>query len=220
MDYVDQIKDMKRNDPVARDQWWAYCDASGGGVRDPAKHDDSFLETFINNYTAGMRFEVTGAEGDQVGGPGNSMSDLFKEGQRKSQPWKMAWAAYCDLHGGKHDPARHDDNFLRYFLDFLGQQGVIALQGGTGMEMMGGVGMALAGVPSAKRRRTDSSRYTYSDDNAADQLVARVKAYQRSSEWNKQQWWDFADTDLGGVRDPAKHDVATLRQFISTYSVP
>eukprot|EP00927_Polykrikos_kofoidii_P030228 TRINITY_DN2603_c0_g3_i1.p1 TRINITY_DN2603_c0_g3~~TRINITY_DN2603_c0_g3_i1.p1 ORF type:complete len:255 (-),score=39.86 TRINITY_DN2603_c0_g3_i1:59-733(-) len=224
MDNVDKIKDMQRNDPVARDQWWAYCDASGGGVRDPAKHDDLFQQTFIDNYTAGMRFEVTSAAGDQAGGLGNSMSDLFKEGQRKSQPWKMAWGAYCDLHGGKHDPARHDENFLRYFLDFVGQQGVIALQSGMGfgmgMEMMGGAGMAYAGVPSAKRQRTDSSGYMHSDDDVADQLVAQVKAYQRSGELNKHEWWDFAETHLGGVRDPAKHDVATLRRFISMYNVP
>merc|ERR1712050_393844 len=44
------------------------------------------------------------------------------------------------------------------------------------------------------------------------QLVEQVKAFQRGG--GKQQWWDFCDGQLGGVRDPARHDVNTLRQFL------
>eukprot|EP00927_Polykrikos_kofoidii_P048808 TRINITY_DN43005_c0_g1_i1.p1 TRINITY_DN43005_c0_g1~~TRINITY_DN43005_c0_g1_i1.p1 ORF type:complete len:234 (+),score=29.59 TRINITY_DN43005_c0_g1_i1:76-777(+) len=232
MDYVAAIKDLQRSDAVAKEQWWAYADSQGGGIRDPAKHDTGFLQTFVNNYNAGMRFEVTEPMEKTSyggGGQGATLVELFKEGQRKSGPWKMAWALYCDMNGaGKHDPAKHDPSFLRGFMDFLGQRATMVLQGGMGMGvgmgvgMMPGMGMGMGmamGGPPAKRARTDSSMYHASGSSTKDDLVSKIKSFQRSGESQKQQWWDYADGSLGGVRDPAKHDVATLRQFVSSYNV-
>jgi len=53
-----------------------------------------------------------------------------------------------------------------------------------------------------------------------DALVSRIKAYQRSGEEPKQQWWLFCDTQLSGIRDPSRHDVEVLEQFISQFFVP
>merc|ERR1719418_462951 len=57
-------------------------------------------------------------------------------------------------------------------------------------------------------------------DPAKDSLVQRIKQFQRSGEHQKQTWWTYADTMKGGVRDPAKHDMTSLQEFISTNGVP
>jgi len=227
-----QIKEMQRSDATAKEQWWMYCDAEGAGVRDPAKHDASFLATFINSYDSGMRFE-----------PANDLGELFKEGQRKSSSWKQAWASYCTLYGdGKSDPTKKDQAFLVGFFDYMGQRGAMALSsmgamasigsmvgmpgmaGMTGMGSMGGmagmarstISMGTLGAPAAKRMRTEVFPIS-SGDPEKDALVSRVKAYQRSGDEQKQTWWTYCDTMLGGKRDPAKHDVATLQEFVDTH---
>eukprot|EP00420_Gonyaulax_spinifera_P028423 CAMPEP_0197910396 /NCGR_PEP_ID=MMETSP1439-20131203/70822_1 /TAXON_ID=66791 /ORGANISM="Gonyaulax spinifera, Strain CCMP409" /LENGTH=76 /DNA_ID=CAMNT_0043532049 /DNA_START=56 /DNA_END=283 /DNA_ORIENTATION=+ len=67
---VQTIKDMQRSDPAAKEQWWAYCDSVGQGVRDPAKHTLVFIQTFINKYNQGLRFEASAPPPQRGGGGG------------------------------------------------------------------------------------------------------------------------------------------------------
>lgn len=48
-------------------------------------------------------------------------------------------------------------------------------------------------------------------------LVEQIKILQRSDPETKQVWWDFADSQLGGIRDPNRHDESALRKFLSGY---
>merc|ERR1719491_580552 len=57
-------------------------------------------------------------------------------------------------------------------------------------------------------------------DPAKDNLVQRIKQFQRSGEQQKQAWWSYCDTMRGTVRDPAKHDIQSLQEFISNNGVP
>lgn len=193
---VATIKEMQRTDPTAKDQWGAYCDQKGAGVRDPAKHEASILQAFINSYNSGVRLESAEKA---------TLAAFFKEGQRKSANFKQCWASYCQVYGqGKHDPAKHEASFLIGFLDYLGTQGSIAMQLGTGGYFKGtGKGTMLLG----------------SSDPMKDQLVQKVKSYQRSGPDQKQAWWDYCDNSLGGVRDPSKHAAGTLKQFLQSHAV-
>jgi len=217
---------MQRSDAEAKEQWWAYCDLQGGGVRDPAKHDPEFLQYFITQYQAGHRWE----QGPKT--HGHNLSDLFKEGQRKSQHWKTTWAQYCQHYGGGvNDPAKHETSFLVGFMDLLGQRGNMALQMMSPMMGMGMVPMpgSMSSERPLKRMRIGGgSMYSgsgyggaqhSSGDPIKDQLVAQVKSYQRSGEEQKHQWWNFCDLQLGGVRDPMRHDGATLQNFLSLHGV-
>jgi len=49
-----------------------------------------------------------------------------------------------------------------------------------------------------------------------DALVEKIKAMQRASPELKQMWWDHCDQNLGGVRDPNRHDAATLEEFLQS----
>lgn len=48
-----------------------------------------------------------------------------------------------------------------------------------------------------------------------DACVQKIKALQRSSEDAKKQWWNFCDSQQGGVRDPTRHTVRVLQEFLS-----
>eukprot|EP00928_Gymnodinium_smaydae_P087963 TRINITY_DN72127_c0_g1_i1.p1 TRINITY_DN72127_c0_g1~~TRINITY_DN72127_c0_g1_i1.p1 ORF type:complete len:163 (+),score=21.17 TRINITY_DN72127_c0_g1_i1:147-635(+) len=111
---IAKIKEMQRTDGTAKDQWGAYCDQQGGGVRDPAKHEVIFLHNFVTSYNSGVRLESLEK---------SHLAELFKEGQRRSTNFKQAWANYCSMYGSnKHDPTKHDTSFLVGFLDFLGHR--------------------------------------------------------------------------------------------------
>lgn len=203
---VEEVKEMQRSDPVAKEQWWAYADSQGDGVRDPMRHDVPFLQNFIDSFYSGARLETASDNG--------GIGELFKEGQRKSAGFKQAWAAYCNVFGdGKSDPLKKDLKFLTGFLDHMGQRGAMVLSahlGGMGMGMDGG-DRRMGGRPGAKRMRTESAK---------DGLVNRIKAFQKSGEEQKQLWWDHCDSELGGVRDPNRHDMTTLEDFVVNYEVP
>merc|ERR1719433_1782578 len=55
---------------------------------------------------------------------------------------------------------------------------------------------------------------TTTGDAQKDLLIAKVKAFQKQGEPQKQTWHTFCDTSLGGVYDPSRHDIATLQMFI------
>merc|ERR1719240_1532562 len=52
---------------------------------------------------------------------------------------------------------------------------------------------------------------------APGDLAMRVKAYQKQGEREKNAWHTFCDAHLGGIRDPSRHDAATLQRFLATH---
>mmetsp|Transcript_36353 Transcript_36353/g.86937 ORF Transcript_36353/g.86937 Transcript_36353/m.86937 type:complete len:129 (-) Transcript_36353:120-506(-) len=127
-----------------------------------------------------------------------------------------------------NDPEKKDVNFLVGFLDFLGQNGnmdqpVVPANGG--FFNFRSAPVSAAGMPPAKRQRTDGSNGMMAlppptSEPGKDALVQRIKTYQRSGEDAKQGWWAHCDQLLGGVRDPARHDLDMLQQFVESYGVP
>eukprot|EP00747_Dinoflagellata_sp_TGD_P165008 gnl/TRDRNA2_/TRDRNA2_185753_c0_seq1.p1 gnl/TRDRNA2_/TRDRNA2_185753_c0~~gnl/TRDRNA2_/TRDRNA2_185753_c0_seq1.p1 ORF type:complete len:222 (-),score=35.11 gnl/TRDRNA2_/TRDRNA2_185753_c0_seq1:76-741(-) len=210
---VNQIKELQRADAGAKEQWGAYCEMHGGGIRDPSKHEAEFCQAFLDAFHRGEKFQSANTD----------LAMLMKEGQRKSVHFKTAWSAYCaNYGGGKNDPMKHDAAYMVSFLDFLGQRGTMGLGMMTPMGMGGGgppgygdiYGKGYGGGgPPMKRARAGPAN---TGDARKDELVEKVKAFQRSGQANKEMWWAHADAVLGGIRDPAKHDSATLDQFLSS----
>ena len=56
--------------------------------------------------------------------------------------------------------------------------------------------------------------------DSKEQYVARVKQFQRMGVPQNELWHVYADTYLGGVRDPARHHAATLQVFCHDHDVP
>merc|ERR1719378_492964 len=54
-----------------------------------------------------------------------SLAQVVRSGQRSSNNWKTAWAAYVQLYGnGYNDPNKYQPEFLADFLEYLGELGM------------------------------------------------------------------------------------------------
>jgi hypothetical protein len=211
--HVEQLKQLQRQDATAKEQWHAYCAAYGNNIRDPAKHDEVFINSFITQYNAGARLQWQ---------EGEEFIKMIKLGQRRSQAWKAVWEMYANqkpIDGKpKHDPAQHSAEFLEGFYEFIGNMAIgnagIALAGGMPGSApsggMGGYAMGGFGEPPQKRAKMGGD----------DPLVQRIKNYQRMGQAQKDAWHTYADSVLNGMRDPARNESSALEQFCIQYGVP
>lgn len=138
----------------------------------------------------------------------NRLVDQVKHLQRTSKALKAQWHQACDAEkGGVKDPSRHDIAFLQQFLNSPQVTAALAtLQpetaGGGGF---GGKGNSLPGLQELS-------------DPMHVALVHQVKKAQRSG--LKEIWWQHCDAEAGGVRDPARHPVTSLRRFLESVELP
>jgi hypothetical protein len=203
---VAQIKELQKTDPSAKEQWIAYTDMSGQGTRDPMKHTQEFLEGFLTQLHSGSKLTVH--EDARV------LGDIVKLMQRKSTHFKNIWAHYCSkFGGGKNDPAKHDGAYLVKFFEYLAQTASLVTSPMTPM--------AFAPVehPMKRMRDTSGGCMTVGMDSEKEALVMSIKSFQRLGTQQKETWGGYADKYLGGVRDPSRHDVATLQEFINQHGV-
>merc|ERR1711908_72487 len=110
-------------------------------------------------------------------GAGGDAVEKIKELQRNDPAAKEKWIEYCNTEGGgKRDPALHDAKFIQVFLS--------KYKGGGSM---GG------GGPPTKLARMGASM---GGGGKKEQLVNRIKAYQRADEGQKEAWWEFAHREV------------------------
>jgi len=223
---VEQIKQVCRSDPNSKQQWVAFTDVQGGGKRDPAKHTPEFLQDFLTHLASGGRLEPN---------PEADLSKAIKVLQKQSGPqFRQSWSNFCMMAGGgKNDPSKHDGAFHLQFFEAVSQQAIIN-SGGTppsGGNMGGGMGGmgGMAGPMGAGMKRDASAMLGMGfgggfggggGGTPKDDLVNRMKAFQRSSAENKELWNTYCDTYLGGVKDPNRHDEGTLKEFCDNHGVP
>jgi len=233
-----RVKQIQRSDPVGKQAWWNYADKQGDGMRDPAKHDAHALEEFLSKYDSGA---FAGEQPAEKSGNAGNLGDLFKDGQRNSPAFKMAWSTYNQMNGNfKNDPTKASKDTLVGFLEFLGQQGMMAMTmsggkgggwGGKGCgwggkgDSWGGKGAVVGGGSwaSSSKRSSDGPPMkkpkVSTGDVMKDMLVEKVKDFQRSGAEQKQAWWSFCDASENNNRDPAKHDVDVLQSFIDGFAI-
>merc|ERR1711862_322815 len=130
---------------------------------------------------------------------------------------------------GEHenmDPSAHDQEFNIKFLEFLGQQGALALQLTFGefnaVEADDGYGGGGGNYGGRGRQGNDSwggggggygnNNYGSSGDSQKDQLIWKIKQYQRQGDEQKNQWWTYCNEFQNGLRDPMKHSTESLKE--------
>jgi len=203
------IKEMQKTDPVGKEQWIAYVDAHCGGLRDPTKHGPEVLRVFLQGYSKGVRLDT---EADL-----SHLPQVTKILQRKSAPFKEAWASFCQLWGGgMNDPLKHEAAFHVQFYTELSKS---ADRANTGGVPMFGMGMMTPLPPKRIKDNAGAAWGTGTGDTVKDELVNRIKNFQRSGEEQRQAWCTFCDNTFSAVRDPARHDIATLTQFCEMYGI-
>jgi len=123
------IKSCQRISPAWKNAWHAYCDANGQRFYDPSKHEDSFLQGFIErtasaynsqNGVAGNAAEPA-AKRQKVGSPEDpyhaDMVKRVKELQKSSEAMRTAWQQFCEVKNNNvRDPLRHTSESIMSFL--------------------------------------------------------------------------------------------------------
>mmetsp|Transcript_70707 Transcript_70707/g.118197 ORF Transcript_70707/g.118197 Transcript_70707/m.118197 type:complete len:322 (-) Transcript_70707:1336-2301(-) len=220
---VSKIKEGQRASQEWKQAWWNYCDANGEGKRDPAVQTNEFLQDFINSHS---HIDLTNPRPTPSKRPGQPTSPPYgspaataehqllvtqvKQLQQSSQQGKQAWATWCiQWGGGNRDPNRHDVSFLK---DFLYMNGV-----GTPGLGMGGMGMQ-PGMPVHPAMQMQMLGTGVGP--VKEKLVKQIKELQRSSPEMKQSWQDYCSQYGQGYKDPMRHDVGFLHQFMTLHKPP
>jgi len=207
---VAQMKDLQRNNSSGKEQWNMYVEANGGekrDKRDPSKHDASFLQAFLLQLHSGaLSTPAAGGGGAASAGGQGAMCETIKLMQKQSPLFRETWAGFTAMNGcsNRNDPAKHDPSFHAKFFESL----------------VGGFGAGAGGPPMKRMRDGFGMGVATSGDPMKDNLVSKVKAYQRMGEEQKGLWGQYADIYLGGVRDPAKHEASVLTEFCENHGVP
>ncbi|CAK0844052.1 unnamed protein product [Prorocentrum cordatum] len=152
---ADQIKEMQRSDPVAKE-------SSGMPTARllertfPTRRSTTSASSAVSSRSTSPGPAESGARLEYK--EGQDLVKFIKLGQRKkSQGWKSSWETYCSskpINGKpKHDPAQHDSSFLEGFFDFVAMMALSrgGVAGGMGAMGMGGWGMGAQGGPPHKR---------------------------------------------------------------------
>lgn len=160
-DMVTQIKNGQRSSDVFKEAWWSFVQEHGNDVRDPAKHEASFLERFLADAPEAPPPD---------NGPAMPQDDVHqelisqvKQGQRASPAFKEAWVNYVREYGqDNRDPGRHDSSFLQSFL---------------------------ASAPAVSQPAPLTENFVSDDEHKA--LVTQMKERQRASEAFKEAWSNY-----------------------------
>merc|ERR1711904_653495 len=137
------------------------------------------------------------------------MADSIKQCQRSSRSFKETWADYCQIFGaGNNDPNRHDLEYVSRFLELVGKATVASLNQLQAQQE----------EPPAKRLNTGLSAIELLP--LKTKIVDVLKAYQKQSEEAKNAWVTFVasrEDEFGvrGTRDPARHSVEVLLEFMN-----
>lgn len=200
--------------------WNDFCDAEGGGTRDPSRHNTAFLREFLASLdgweSKGARKRDRGRDREWEREPAVHLEPKApkwaEQQQRKSEGEKSdltsqvqaalassrqvqdAWNEFCDTKGcGIRDATRHVASFLQRFLSSLGRDAPAAAPAAAPVPTAAGAGAGLG-----------------------DDLVHRVRTAQLSSRHAREAWARLCDSTGGGVRDPGRHAPCFLRQFLNS----
>jgi len=118
----------------------------------------------------------------------------IKSYQAASEDEKQLWGSYVDLYlKGVKDPNRHDAATLQEFA-VNHQLPPPAMHWGAGA----------------------TPDWVAGPDSMKEPMVQRVKAFQKAGAEQKEAWHSFC----GATKDPSRHEVNKLREFIISFSVP
>mmetsp|Transcript_118176 Transcript_118176/g.294798 ORF Transcript_118176/g.294798 Transcript_118176/m.294798 type:complete len:358 (-) Transcript_118176:78-1151(-) len=195
------IKFMQKKSDGFKAAWAQFCRDFGAGTYDPAKHDAAFLIRFFDHIASGQRGPNSASMGSMA--VAQVMSGIT--GESVPQAIMDSGAGQFDGWGSSRNSS---GGWTPSWVD---------------RSSNGGGSIA----PPAKRTRYESVANSHTSAVNAnvsagtqEYLVAQVKNFQRLGAQAKEQWSSYADTYLGGVKDPARHDAHTLSEFCAAYDVP
>lgn len=159
---VDRVKSLQRSSHEVKLEWYAHCKKSGCAHFDPNRYDPDFLLNFLGKFQPRGHGAAPQGDGqacpDPAAGAGGAVQEppakkasgqggkwfvieKVKDIQRSSQDNRKCWYAFCQSQcTTNYDPARHDEVFLRKFIEVFdsGQLGGSPAGSGKGGKASGG----------------------------------------------------------------------------------
>jgi len=227
---ADVVKILQKKSQNFKSMWTQFCKEFGGGTNDPHKHDSGFLVKFFDFISTqagnslpsgpmtmamgGMGGGNTSATGPVIGGSIAGGRGAGGGGRGGDGGWVPTWSGKTGNGGwgggswGGEPPAKRPKIEPSAGVVIGSTTGppnaqLMLPSWSTGTVGGGGGGGGNSSVPGTK-----------------DYLVSQVKAFQRIGDQQKELWGTYADMYLGGVRDPNRHDAATLEEFCINHGVP
>lgn len=106
---LESVLELEQGDACAGYHWQQYCKTEAGGLTNPWKHSEGFLEDFLTRYKKGEFPKIEIATGAMV----ETVLDM--QGV-PATGWP--WLHYCATEGaGTRDPRRLPADFVRRFVD-------------------------------------------------------------------------------------------------------
>lgn len=100
-DLVARVKDLQRNGPAeAKEAWSRFCDARGGGRRDPGRHSPEFLQEFFAESTGTEQPPMEEPPGADSLSPAEELAHEVRQLECQSEDSKLLWHYWCELEGG------------------------------------------------------------------------------------------------------------------------
>jgi len=194
-DLVHRVKGLQR-DPVAKQQWVAFCECHGYRKHDPNVYDEGFLTAFIQGHEAGtlplMAPPITAS--NLLAKGKDALVNRVKDLQRSDPIAKMQWQSFCESHGHrKFDPNVHDEAFIYTFIE--------AMDAGT--------------LPVANPAHVQEAERSY--HNGKRELVGRVNGMRYRGENGNSKWLSFCELHGFTKHDPQLHEDAFLIAFIEAF---
>jgi len=199
---VEEVKELQRKSPEARQHWIQYVDLLGERAFDPSKHSIEFLKGFLFHY----RSEEDSGE--------QHLKYLARARQKTSQSWKTMWRTYCQMHGGgKLDSSRHGAEFHAAFMDFVAASAMSTVGDASHGSPVQRKNTGVGGLHAAPSSRTNAVVPVGADVRIC-QLAQRVKEYQKLGQEERERWEIFCDNTASGMKDPFRHNAVSLEQFL------
>lgn len=219
---VDRVKRIQRNSFEGKEQWYAYCDATRTGNRDPSRHTAESLSNFLEAYARGEPVEAGAA---RTGGDGrvlrlrgvpyqceaSDVAAFLEEYSVEPSQVTLGWGS---------DKRRNGEAFAVFRSKELAD---LALDEKQKHEIKG---RYIELFKSSYEERDESKNNAmaivpFAGDVAGNmdkpELVASVKRIQKASDAGRQQWDDYCDAMHTGSRDPSRHTAEAMRTFVEAY---
>eukprot|EP00933_Yihiella_yeosuensis_P010695 TRINITY_DN11748_c0_g1_i1.p1 TRINITY_DN11748_c0_g1~~TRINITY_DN11748_c0_g1_i1.p1 ORF type:complete len:1088 (-),score=212.75 TRINITY_DN11748_c0_g1_i1:241-3504(-) len=207
---VQKVKGIQRTDSAGKEKWESFADAARMGSRDPCKHPEQNLKLFLDALEKGedpVDAAATVGGGRFLRMRGVPFQSTMQDVVEFLATFKVqdSQIAFARRHDGKPTGEA-------YVMFRSGTQAERALDELQKQEIHGRY---------IELFRSTEEEYEYAARaNSAmdqDQLVARVKQIQRSGPDAKELWYKFCEDTKTGNRDPARHTVESLRNFVEAF---
>jgi RNA recognition motif-containing protein len=211
-----RIKAIQRTDAPGKAVWEKYCDDMKTGSRDPLRHPFESLRNFLHAYDRGVAPQVGLTQGTCVlrfrGVPYQSDQQDVVDFLEAYNVDKSQVAM-----GYSKDLKSTGEAFALFNSVADGERALVER---AKKEIRGRYIEIFRSSEEEMKMSTRAAIREGIDDPEAyekEEMVAQVKRIQRSAESGKQAWYRYCDVSRTGNRDPLRHSLDSLRNFVRAH---